>query len=327
MLSTIFAKQEMRRGRALLLSLCAYSVSACGNEATTIQSVSAMQTEPRIAVASSPDYQSGWISVTRQGAGPDVILIPGLASSASVWEATVARFKQTHRLHVVQVAGFGGAPKSTVERTSIIEGLALDVSEYLKAEDIHNSVIVGHSLGGFTALHVARDYPDRLSRVIVVDSLPFYSVLFNPAATVANTTAQAEQMVGQMRQTPKAAYDAMQAQSARIYAQGADAKKRIFKDGAASNRDVVLDAMLELTTTDIRDDLRAIKTPVSVIYAHDDRMGMKAEEMTKLYEEQYAPLNEVTFFRIDNSYHFIMDDQPAAFYGALNESFSTNGRK
>jgi pimeloyl-ACP methyl ester carboxylesterase len=42
--------------------------------------------------------------------GPDIILIPGLASSRDVWRGLAARLQQSHRLHLVQVAGFAGAP-------------------------------------------------------------------------------------------------------------------------------------------------------------------------------------------------------------------------
>ncbi|HWT51701.1 MAG TPA: alpha/beta hydrolase, partial [Caulobacter sp.] len=46
------------------------------------------------------------MTVTVTGKGPDVILIPGLASSGAVWDATVKQLSTTHRVHVVQVVGF-----------------------------------------------------------------------------------------------------------------------------------------------------------------------------------------------------------------------------
>ncbi|HWU81302.1 MAG TPA: alpha/beta hydrolase, partial [Caulobacter sp.] len=36
------------------------------------------------------------ISVTVTGKGPDVVLIPGLASSGAVWDATVKQLSATH---------------------------------------------------------------------------------------------------------------------------------------------------------------------------------------------------------------------------------------
>ncbi len=50
------------------------------------------------------------ISVQVEGAGPDVILIPGLASSREVWAGLATTLRQQYRLHLVQVAGFAGSP-------------------------------------------------------------------------------------------------------------------------------------------------------------------------------------------------------------------------
>ena len=40
---------------------------------------------------------------TVTGNGPDVILIPGLASADDVWDATVKQLSATHRVHALQV--------------------------------------------------------------------------------------------------------------------------------------------------------------------------------------------------------------------------------
>jgi pimeloyl-ACP methyl ester carboxylesterase len=59
-----------------------------------------------VAVA---DPLSDRITVTVRGQGPDVVLIPGLASSSAVWDATAAHLEGRYRLHIVQVAGFAPA--------------------------------------------------------------------------------------------------------------------------------------------------------------------------------------------------------------------------
>jgi hypothetical protein len=46
------------------------------------------------------------ITVTVRGQGRDVVLIPGLASSSAVWNATVGRLEVHYRLHIVQVDTF-----------------------------------------------------------------------------------------------------------------------------------------------------------------------------------------------------------------------------
>jgi len=44
------------------------------------------------------------------GQGPDLVLIPGLASSRDTWKAVADHLKNHYRLHLIQVAGFAGEP-------------------------------------------------------------------------------------------------------------------------------------------------------------------------------------------------------------------------
>lgn len=123
-------------------------------------------TSVETADTKSYDYSAGWISVKTYGTGPDIILIPGLASSASVWDGTVKRFKETHRIHVVQMSGFANMPAGKIERTKIIDGLAQDIATYIDVKGLDKPIVTGHSMGGFTALHIARDFPESISQAV-----------------------------------------------------------------------------------------------------------------------------------------------------------------
>ena len=72
-------------------------------------------------------------------------------------------------------------------------------------------------------------------------------------------------------------------------------------------------ALYEDMTTDIRPKLREIKMPVTVLYPWDSATGMPQAAVDGLYRESFAPLPDKTMVRIDNSFHFIMLDQPDAF--------------
>ena len=50
-------------------------------------------------------FRSDRIIVETRGRGPDVILIPGLGSTATAWGPAVNRLDDTHRLHLVTVRG------------------------------------------------------------------------------------------------------------------------------------------------------------------------------------------------------------------------------
>src|ERR1039457_6218041 len=61
------------------------------------------------------------ITVTIRGEGPDVVLIPGLASSSAVWDATAKRLEGRYRLHILQVAGFAGSLPRTNAKGPVIQ--------------------------------------------------------------------------------------------------------------------------------------------------------------------------------------------------------------
>ncbi|GHA88098.1 alpha/beta hydrolase [Algimonas arctica] len=287
---------------ALMLSGCSAPVDA--TTATETSSASAEQ-------------QSGWLTFTAVGTGPDVILLPGLASSGDVWDGTVDALMDRYRFHIANVAGFAGQPVGD-HRDLIIDGLSQDVSTYITAQSLDAPTVVGHSMGGFTSLHIGRDHGDQVSGVISVDSLPFYPLIFDPNASVETSRVMGEAMVGQMRAMPQPSYDDALARNAAIFAKSEDDQARITGWGQASDRDTVLESMLALMTTDIRPDLASIDVPVTVIYAHDERMGVSPAAMDALYANAYVGTPDLSLTRIDNSFHFVMDDQPDAFVAAMS---------
>ena len=64
---------------------------------------------------------------------PDVILVPVLASSEHVWDATVTQLSPTHRVHVVQVADFARTPTDTDRR---IDGSGVQTNPAAFAEAV-----------------------------------------------------------------------------------------------------------------------------------------------------------------------------------------------
>ena len=65
--------------------------------------------------------------------------------------------------------------------------------------------------------------------------------------------------------------------------------------------------------TDARPRLPAIKARTTVLYAYDPTMGVPPSAVDSMYSGAYRDLAGVVLKRIDESYHFIMLDQPEAF--------------
>jgi pimeloyl-ACP methyl ester carboxylesterase len=76
--------------------------------------------------------------------------------------------------------------------------------------------------------------------------------------------------------------------------------------------------MYDLTLTDLRPRLSAIRAPVKVLYAWDADMGALPEQIDEMYAAAYAELTHAQLKRIDGSFHFIMLDQPDMFAQELD---------
>lgn len=270
---------------------------------------------PQTPVAVSPAAER--MTVTVVGQGPDVILIPGLASSGAVWDGTVKQLSATHRIHVVQVAGFAGAPVAGNAEGAVVGPLVEAIDGYIKANGLKSPAVIGHSLGGFTGLLLAERHPESIGRLMIVDSLPFFSLLFSPAATPDMVRPQALQMRDAMAAMSAEAFASQQAMGAPRFVKSAEGQKQVIAWGGASSPSVVGRAMYDLLVTDARGDLAKVKAPTTLLYAYDAGTGMPAAAADKLFVDAYAGLPGLTARRIDDARHFIMLDQPQAFAQAV----------
>ena len=257
------------------------------------------------------------IAVTVEGWGPDVILIPGLASSRAVWAGLAVRLRQNYRLHLVQVAGFAGSPAVFDQDGRVAAPTAEAVADYIRREHLEAPAIIGHSLGGEVALMLGARHPDRVGRLLIVDALPFYSLLIDPAATGETIKPRATAFRNAMLAAPAAQADAMQAAAIARLAKTEAARPALVTAGIRSDRKTVADATYELMTTDLRPELGRITAPVEVVYAYDPIYGVPASTIDATFRNAYASTPHVGFTRIDGSFHFVMLDQPEAFAQAV----------
>lgn len=265
--------------------------------------------------ADAQPFAPSRFSVEVEGAGPDVIFIPGLGSSRDVWRAQADALAQTHRVHLVQVAGFAGeaAPAST---DAMLEPLVEELAAYIESYTPGQAAVIGHSMGGLTGLILARRHPERVSRVMIVDSLPFFSAIFGPQATAAGVEPQARAMRDQLIALDDASFAAQQAMGVGRLVKTAERRAEVVQWSVASDRRAFAQAMYEVMTTDMRGEVANVTVPLTIVYAYDAAMGPEAM-IDALYRGGFGPAPRATFVRIDGSYHFIMFDQPAAFQAAV----------
>lgn len=100
----------------------------------------------------------------------DIILIPGLWLDASSWDEVIPTLEKAgHRVHPLTLPGLG-APASESSEIGISDWVAAATSALDALPGA--AVIVGHSGGGNVAWGVADARPDRVARVILVDTVP-----------------------------------------------------------------------------------------------------------------------------------------------------------
>ncbi len=260
-----------------------------------------------------PSAAAPRFTVEVTGQGPDVILIPGLASSAAVWGDTVKQLKGRYRLHVIQVAGFAGAPAGANAEGPVIQPAVDALDGYIKSAKLKSPAVIGHSMGGLMGLMLARQHPEDVGRLMVVDSLPFYAVLFSPQATVDSVRPQAAALRDMAETSSPEAWAASQARTMTRLVKSPAGLKSATGASVASDRSVTGRALYDDLTTDLRGEIASIKTPTVMLYPWDEATGAPQSAYDALYTGAYAPMTSARVKRIDGSLHFIMLDQPAAF--------------
>jgi N-formylmaleamate deformylase len=266
---------------------------------------------PRETAGKHPSF-----AVTRTGHGRSMILIPGLLSSGDVWAGTVAHFQDRYECHVLTLAGFAGQPAVP---PPFLRTVRDDVLRYIQEQKLDHPVIVGHSLGGFLAFWIAATAPDAVGPVVAVDGVPFLPALMNPSATAEAGGPQAEpirKLYGSFTREQLAAQSRM-AFTGMIK----DPKQVEIATGwsAASDPATAGEAVYELMTTDLRQPVAAIQTPVLLLAAADfaaDEASRK--QVATSYEAQVAKVPHARVVLAEHARHFIMLDDPGFLFSTMD---------
>lgn len=265
------------------------------------------------------DFESDRLHVRVDGQGPDIILIPGLSSSPMVWQSTIDHLGGRYRTHAIHVQGFAGAEPGANAEGPVAAPVAEEIARYIREKGLRKPVVVGHSMGGTMGLMLAARHPDLVGKLMVVDMVPFMGAMFGaPGVTAEQVAPIADQIHTAMSSGPDEAYRAQADAAITGMINTESLRAGPLEDARNSDRQVSANAYRELIVTDLRPELAAITAPVEVLYVKFNDPRMTPEITDQIYQASYATLPSAELSRINDSAHFIMFDQPTAFYGELD---------
>lgn len=101
------------------------------------------------------------------GSGENIVLLHGLMSRASNWYETALWMKKSYHVIGFDQRGHGRSEKPTLDysRDLMIEDIAIAINEL----SIHESIVVGHSMGGSIGWGLAALYPKLVKALIIED--------------------------------------------------------------------------------------------------------------------------------------------------------------
>lgn len=257
-------------------------------------------------------------SVKVTGSGRPVIFIPGLASPGAVWDGTVAHLGGKVQAHVLTLAGFAGQPAIGAPLMQQVHDQLL---QYIEANHLDHPVIIGHSLGGVMSLWMGETAP-QLGGIVDVDGLPFLAAMMDPAMTSDKAMEGAAGVRDQLRKAPHDAFVENMKQFIGTMATKPDDIAMLDDAAAKSDQTTVANAFAELMAKDLRTDLPKIQAPAMIIAAGE--MGMVTPDQLKAgWHAQIDAIPHVDFEVVDHAKHFVMLDQPEAFYALVDKALAT----
>lgn len=106
------------------------------------------------------------------GEGKPFLFLHGFLGMGDNWKTLGNKFSEEgYEVHLIDQRNHGRSPHVNEMNYRSMAG---DVIRYCEARDLQNIILLGHSMGGKVAMHVAGSQPSLIDKLIVVDISPKY---------------------------------------------------------------------------------------------------------------------------------------------------------
>jgi pimeloyl-ACP methyl ester carboxylesterase len=171
---------------AALLTICALAVAGAVRWGRTAGSPSPAESpdDPGEFVTVEGNVIRLWQQGRAHRQADPVVLIPGFAASNWCWRHTVPALSRHRWVVAPDLPGFGLSDKPEGFDYTLA-GYARFIVSLMDTMGIQRAVLVGNSMGGGVAIKTALMFPERVARLVLIDSLGYYKRSFKVYRFVA----------------------------------------------------------------------------------------------------------------------------------------------
>jgi len=122
--------------------------------------------KPKVKYVDVGGYKLRYVA---EGTGPPVLLVHGLGGFLEVWTPNIPPLSKYFTVYAFDLPGHGLSEGPVVDYTLDCCTHRIAVG-FMGALGIEHASLVGHSLGGLVCLSVAINFPEKVDKLVLVDS-------------------------------------------------------------------------------------------------------------------------------------------------------------
>jgi pimeloyl-ACP methyl ester carboxylesterase len=255
----------------------------------------------------------GTIRYSESGEGPPIVFMHGLLVDGRLWRKVTPLLEDDFRC-VVPDLPLGSHPEPMHAGADLTPpGLARLVADFLEALELQDVVLVGNDTGGAITQITAANHPERIGRVVLTNCDAFENFLppmFRPMQWAARVPPVLNGLLQGMRFAPMRRLPNAYGRLIKRDFDAAPTREWVepFLSSSEIRRDTVkvLRGIDPRYTFEAAEKLRSFDRPTLLAWAVEDRFFKLS------YAEKLADtIRGATLERIEDSYTFVPEDQPA----------------
>ncbi|NOZ34867.1 MAG: alpha/beta fold hydrolase [Chlorobi bacterium] len=103
------------------------------------------------------------------GKGEPIIITHGLFGMSDNWIPIAKKLAENFKVYLPDMRNHGNSPHSEIHT---YDAMSNDILEFIEDRNIKNAIFAGHSMGGKAVLQFAEKFPERVTKMIIIDISP-----------------------------------------------------------------------------------------------------------------------------------------------------------